>query len=188
MRSFFEPDASIEEPRRSRRSNAGTLPKRLADYVVGVARLSESEPASYKEAIKSAKQTDWIKAMDEEYESHMSIGTWSLVPLPAGRQAIGSRWVFKEKKDASGQTARFKARLVAQGCGQRFGVDYEEVFAPVAMQPTLRVLLTVAGHRKYQVRHIDVKNAYLNGILKEEIYMHQPPGYSVSGCIEVSTG
>lgn len=104
-------DESVEERelRRSQRSNAGVLPKRLEDYVVGVARLSESEPKSYKEAVNSSNKAEWVRAMEEEYESLLSRGTWSLVPLPAGRQAIGSKWVYKEKKDSHGQTVRFKA-------------------------------------------------------------------------------
>ena len=119
--------------------------------------------------------------MDTEYESLMAKGTWHLVPLPTGRRAIGSKWVFKQKKDSNGEVMRFKARLVAQGFEQRYGEDFDEVHAPVALQQTLRVLLTVAGHKKLIVRHVDVKNAYLHGKLEEDIFMRQPPGYSVAG-------
>lgn len=170
-----------DEVRRSQRPNAGTLPTKLNDYVVGVAQLEECDPKNYEEAVRSVNKSEWMRAMDSEYEALLSKDTWKLVPLPKGRHAIGSKWVFKQKKNSSGQTVRFKARLVAQGYAQRYGEDFDEVHAPVALQQTFRVLLTVAGHKGLQVRHVDVKNAYLNGVLQEEIFMRQPPGYSTVG-------
>lgn len=169
------------EPRRSQRSNLGVLPSRYEDFVVGVAQVAVTEPTSYAEAVNSPDKDKWIRAMNEEYQSLSSMNTWSLVPLPTGRQAIGSKWIYKRKRDSSGRVTRFKARLVAQGFAQRLGADFGEVFAPVAMQSTFRVLLTVAGHKQLQVRHIDVRNAYLYGRLEEEVFMRQPPGYAVPG-------
>lgn len=176
-----DPDGDQAEPGRPQRGNAGVLPARYQDFVVGVAKMDDPEPKNYREAVNSACSDKWIKAMNDEYKSLLSKGTWSLVELPKGRQAIGSKWVFKKKKDSSGQVVRHKARLVAQGFGQRYGSDFSEVFAPVSMPSTFRVLLALAGHKKLQVRHIDVKNAYLNGRLSEELYMRQPPGYAVPG-------
>lgn len=172
-----------EEPeqRRVQRQGAGTLPRRLNDYIVGVAKANEREPLSYQEAIQSGDKANWMRAMNDEYKSLMASRTWSLVQLPPGCKAIGSKWVLKQKKDTSGNVVRYKARLVAQGYAQKYGTDFGEVYAPVAMQTTLRVLLTVAGQRRLHVRHIDVKNAYLNGTLEEEIFMRQPPGYAVAG-------
>lgn len=166
---------------RPQRENAGVLPARLGDFVVGVAKADDREPKNHNDAVTIVNSEKWITAMNEEFESLLANKTWSLVPLPIGRQAIGSKWVFKKKKDSAGNVVRYKARLVAQGFAQRYGTDFNEVFAPVAMQSTFRVLLTVAGHRKLQVRHIDVKNAYLNGTLSEEIFMRQPPGYAEPG-------
>lgn len=98
--------------------------------------------------------------------------TWELCELPKDKKAIRCKWVFKVKNDL-----KFKARLVACGYSQKFGEDYDEVFAPVARQTTFRVLLSVASKEKWLVDHLDVKTAFLNGKLTEEIYMQQPPGY-----------
>lgn len=164
----------------TKRQTRGVLPKRLEDYVVDVA-LAVEEPQNYEEAIKGPEREMWKAAMLDEYNSLMENGTWTLVELPAGRTAIGSKWVFKRKEDSDGRVSRFKARLVAQGFRQRYGVDYDAVFAPVATQSTLRVLLTIAGHKQLAVHHIDVKNAYLNGELREEVYMQQPKGFETPG-------
>lgn len=119
--------------------------------------------------------------MKEELRSLEENDTWSLVTPPAGCEPIGSRWVFKKKEDAHGKVVRFKARLVAQGYSQKFGRDFDQVFAPVAMQSTFRVLLTIASQKKMDVYHVDVKTAYLYGTLEEEIFMRQPPGFVVPG-------
>ncbi|KXJ74150.1 hypothetical protein RP20_CCG014268 [Aedes albopictus] len=119
--------------------------------------------------------------MDDEYQAQIENNTWELVELPAGRKAIGSKWIFKSKEDEKGNIVRHKARLVAQGFNQKFGVDFDEVFAPVAKQVTLRTLLTVASRRGMLVKHMDVKTAYLHGKLDETIYMRQPEGYAMGG-------
>lgn len=119
--------------------------------------------------------------MKEELNSIEENNTWILCDLPHGRKAIGSKWVFKNKLNENGNVERRKARLVAQGFSQKFGVDYDEVFAPVARNTTLRLLLSVAGTRNYTVNHYDIKTAFLNGKLEEEIYMKQPPGFQNGG-------
>lgn len=119
--------------------------------------------------------------MKEEYSSLVENGTWSLVKLPNDRTPIGCKWVYRKKEDETGNVSRFKARLVAQGFRQRQGIDYDTVFAPVATHNTLRILLTIAGYKQMMVHHVDVKSAYLNGQLKEEIYMYQPKGFVVPG-------
>lgn len=179
--SSYEGEDPEPNPEPGRGSGVGELLRRMEDFEVGLVKVNHREPKSYQEAVSSVDKGKWMRAMDEEYKSLLSKNTWTLVPLPPGRQPIGSKWVFKQKKDSSGQVVRYKARLVAQGYAQRPGIDFTEVFAPVAMQQTFRVLLTVAGHRKLQVWHIDVKNAYLNGKMDEEQYMRQPPGYTVPG-------
>lgn len=165
----------------TKRSTRGVLPRHLKDYVVDCAVAIEQDPADYSEAITSSESDLWIKAMQEEYASLIKQGTWTLTELPSGRRPIGCKWVYKRKEDSTGNVTRFKARLVAQGYSQQYGVDYDAVFAPVAAQTTLRVLLTIAGEKKMTVRHWDVKNAYLHGHLKEDMYMQQPRGFVESG-------
>lgn len=136
---------------------------------------SDSDPKTYSEAIKSAKCEEWIAAMNEEIISLKETGTYELTDLPSNKNAIGCKWVFKTKPEKDG--IRYKARLVAQGFSQKFGQDYNEVFAPVARAPTIRLLLSLAGKRNLIVKQFDVKTAFLNGELEEEIYMCQPPGF-----------
>jgi hypothetical protein len=128
----------------------------------------EDEPATAEEA-KLVKE--WRDAMLEEMGSIEHNQTWSLVNLPAGQRAIGLKWVFKVKKDERGNVTKHKARLVAKGYVQRHGIDYEEVFAPVARMESVCVLLAVAAHRSWSVHHMDVKSAFLNCELVEEVYV-----------------
>ncbi|KXJ62466.1 hypothetical protein RP20_CCG008066 [Aedes albopictus] len=119
--------------------------------------------------------------MVDELKSHQQNGTWELVDPPEGRKVVGCRWVYKLKRNAAGEITKYKARLVAQGYSQKYGVDYDEVFAPVTSHTTLRVLLAVASKRRMTLKHFDVKTAYLYGDLDEEIFMRQPPGFAVKG-------
>lgn len=155
-------------------------PPGLAEREVteGLMVAIEDEPATAEEA-KQVKE--WREAMIEEMASIEHNKTWSLVELPAGQRAIGLKWVFKIKKDEHGNITKHKARLVAKGYVQRQGIDYEEVFAPVARIESVRVLLAVAAHRSWSVHHMDVKSAFLNGDLAEEVYVQQPPGFVAAG-------
>ena len=107
--------------------------------------------------------------------------TWSLVEPPKECNVIGCKWVFRVKYDGNGNVKCFKSRLVAQGFSQRHGVDYGEVFSPVAHLSSIRILLAFAAENKLQIHQMDVVSAFLNGELKEEIYMRQPPGYELKG-------
>jgi hypothetical protein len=89
------------------------------------------------------------------------------------------KWVFKVKRDPAGNIVKYKARLVAKGYAQRQGIDFDEVFAPVARMETVRLLLALAAHGKWQVHHVDIKSAFLNGVLAEKVYVQQPPGFSI---------
>ncbi|WVZ75290.1 LOW QUALITY PROTEIN: hypothetical protein U9M48_023361 [Paspalum notatum var. saurae] len=129
------------------------------------------EPAMAEEA-KRVKE--WRDTMLEEMASIEHNKTWSL-------RAIGLKWVFKLKRDEHGDISNYKARLVAKGYVQRHGIDYEEVFAPVARMESMRVLLAVAACRGWAVHHMDVKSAFLNGELAEEVYVAQPPGFIAVG-------
>jgi len=135
--------------------------------------VSVEEPRSIKEA---EADPNWVGAM-EEMKSIRDNQTWSLVELPKGHRAIGLKWVYKVKRDEKGNIAKYKARLVAKGYVQRPSVDFEEVFAPVARLESVRLVLAIAAHFGWGVHHMDIKSAFLNGELQEEVYVHQPPGF-----------
>jgi hypothetical protein len=107
--------------------------------------------------------------------------TWELAELPPGHRAIRLKWVFKVKRDENGNILRHKARLVAKGYVQHTGINYDEVFAPVARLESVRLLIALAAHRGWEVHHMDVKSAFLNGELQEEVYVSQPAGFVVVG-------
>jgi transposase InsO family protein len=136
------------------------------------------EPKTYKQAIQCTEKEKWILAMDEELKSIQDNNTWTLVDLPKYRNAIGCRWVFKVKQGDTIETSRYKARLVAQGFTQQYGEDFDEVFAPVTRSSTFRILLAIASAQNLTLKQYDVKTAFLNGSLQEEIYMKQPPGFN----------
>lgn len=171
-----EVNEEIIPVRRTTRINAGSMPEKFNDYVLSASE-NKFEPTSFKDAMKRSDKNEWQKAMNDELNSIAENKTWNLVDLPAGRTAIGAKWVFKKKFDNSGNVTRYKARLVAQGFNQKFGTDYDEVFAPVARSTTFRMLLSVAAKKKYIVKHYDIKTAFLYGKLEEEIFMKQPPGF-----------
>jgi hypothetical protein len=136
------------------------------------------EPATFEEA--QAREC-WRLAMIDEITSIEANGTWELVDPPPGQRPIGFKWVYKLKKDATGIIVRHKACLVAKGYAQRFGIDYDEVFTPVARLETIRLLLALAASEGWHVHHMDVKSAFLNGELREEVYVAQPLGFAVAG-------
>ncbi|KAK0579794.1 hypothetical protein LWI29_031544 [Acer saccharum] len=140
--------------------------------------LMTSDPVSFEEANQEEK---WRSAMDDEIRSIEKNKTWELTNLPKGRKAIGVKWVYKTKRNAKGEVQRYKARLVAKGYKQKEGVDYGEVFAPVARLETIRLLISLAAQKSWKIYQLDVKSAFLNGFLEEEIYVEQPPGYVKKG-------
>jgi hypothetical protein len=122
----------------------------------------------------------WYEAAAVEMQAHLDNGTWKLVKLPAGRKAIGSKWVLKIKRNADGSIERYKARLVAQGFSQRPGVDFTETFAPTTKWAALRSIFALAAFEDLEFESVDISNAYLNGELKDvEVYMKQPEGFEV---------
>lgn len=124
--------------------------------------VSSDEPLSFSDA---EHHPSWRKAMIEEMESIEDNATWTLTDLPAGRRAIGLKWVFKVKRDEHEAVAKYKARLVVKGYAQKQGIDYDEVFAPVAQHDTVRLLIALAAHEGWEVHHMDVKSVFLNGDL-----------------------
>jgi len=160
-------------------------PARLADYVAGD-ELSEEEammvrsddPLTYDEAVKDLK---WRDAMMKEMESIKKNGTWELTNLPEGWKAVGTKWIFKTKLNENGEIEKHKARLVAKGYSQKYGIDYTEVFAPVARLDTIRAILATAAQKDWEVFQMDVKSAFLQGNLEEEVFVQQPTGFEVKG-------
>jgi hypothetical protein len=122
--------------------------------------------------MKSALGDKWQEACQYEMEALAKNDTWELVDLPPGRKAVKSKWVFKRKLDL-----RFRARVVAKGFTQIFGLDYDETFSPVARFESLRLILALAALEDWEIHQMDVKSAFLNGLLDEEIYMEQPEGF-----------
>jgi len=118
----------------------------------------------------------WKAAMGEELEALHKNQTWKLVPCTPNLHVIGSKWVFKSKLKPDGSLDRLKARLVAKGYHQIDGVDYTETFSPVIKPGTIRLIITIALVHKWPIRQLDVENAFLHGVLSENIYMEQPPG------------
>jgi hypothetical protein len=119
--------------------------------------------------------------MTEESQAIEDNHTWVLTDLPPGRRDIGLKWVFKVKRDEKVSFVKHKARLVVKGYSQQQGVDYEEVFAPVARLEAVRLLLALVANQGWEVHHMDVKSAFLNGNLMEEVYVSQPLGFVMTG-------
>ncbi|CAL2254173.1 unnamed protein product [Prunus armeniaca] len=137
----------------------------------------ETEPATYKLASQSPV---WIKAMQEELDALHMQGTWILVPKPCHKNVVGSKWVYRIKRNSDGTVSRHKARLVAQGFSQEPGLDFSETFSPVVRHTTVRLILSIAAMNKWSLRQLDVKNVFLHGDLEEEVFMRQPPGFEDS--------
>ncbi|KAE8803358.1 putative polyprotein [Hordeum vulgare] len=140
--------------------------------------VAGEEPASFPE---DAAHQCWLRAMREELTAIDANDTWKLVEPPPGQRPIGLKWVYKLKKDPSGSIIKYKARMVAKGYVQHAGIDFEEVFAPVARFDSVRLLTALAAHHGWEVHHMDVKSAFLNGDLAEEVFVAQPPGFELAG-------
>ena len=140
----------------------------------GTCLLAEFEPRSVKDALDNES---WIEAMNEEIEQIERNKTWTLVPRPKDKNVIGTKWVFRNKLNEDGEVHRNKARLVCKGYSQEEGIDYGETFTPIARLEGVRTLLAYAAHRGFKVYQMDVKSAFLNGILDEEVYIEQPEGF-----------
>jgi transposase InsO family protein len=141
---------------------------------VSQASQASEEPTSVEQALKDK---NWSAAMDAEYRALVHNKTWRLVPRPKGKNIIGCKWVWKVKRKSDGSIDKYKGRLVAKGYKQRYGIDYEDTFSPVVKAATIRLVLSLAVSKNWSLRQLDVQNAFLHGILEEEVYMSQPPGY-----------
>nr|GFA08347.1 hypothetical protein [Tanacetum cinerariifolium] len=146
----------------------------LANSCLFSCLLSSIEPANVAEALRDA---DWVSAMQVELDQFARLKVWRLVPRPKGKSVIKTKWIFKNKKDESSLVIQNKARLVAVGYYQQEGIDYDETFASVHRIEAIRLFFAYAAHKDFTVYQIDVKTAFLNRILKEEVYVGQPLGF-----------
>lgn len=178
-------DPINDEVTARRTSRQRRLPTHLDDYEVQLNQGSvianfmmedtiKSEPTSYHEA---QGKPEWEKAMIDEITALMKNSTWDLVPKPNDVDIITCKWVYKLKKAADGSIARHKARLVARGFSQQYGLDYEDTFSPVAKMVTVRTIISLAANKGWPLLQFDVKNAFLYGELDRDIYMEQPLGF-----------
>lgn len=174
--SSMAEDTAANNPRPHTRLQSGVrMPNVYTDGCVRYGCFTYTgEPESLEEALK---HKDWKVAMDSEFDAPKQNKTWHLVPPEDGSNLIDCKWVYKVKRKVDGTIDRYKARLVAKGFKQCYGRDYEDTFSPVVKETTIRTVLSIAMSRGWSLRQLDVKNAFLHGILEEDVYMRQPPGY-----------
>ena len=165
-----------EDPQQERRERRP--PDRYGEWV-NIAQ--EEDPVTVKEALSSQYAAKWRKTTEFELKSLEKNQVYELFELPPRRKVIGSKWVFKRKHDADGNLERYKARLVAQGNNQKYGIDYDETFCTVVRFESVQTLLALAAKYKLQLHQFDVATTFLNGELKEEIYMKKPEEFEVKG-------
>jgi len=150
-------------------------------HVLTTVSNEQKEPVSVAEARASSDRLQWEKAMESEMKSLHLNGVWELAGPHLNRKIVGSKWVFKRKIDCNGSMERYMARLVAQGCIQKFGLDYEETFSPVVRFESVRCLLALGAQYKLHLHQMDVSTAFLHGKLSEEVHMRQPEGFMENG-------
>src|SRR6266498_4672036 len=180
--------------RKETRTGAGVPPQRYgfdhdASNYVSYASLSSaynaflaslqsvSIPRDWKEAKQDPK---WKEAMLEELTALEKHKTWNLVPSPLDKKVVGCKWVYTVKQNPDGKIERYKARLVAKGYSQTYGIDYDDTFTPMAKMSTVRTLISCATNYDWPLYQLDVKNAFLHGDLKEEVFMEVPPGFATA--------
>ena len=170
------------EEREKQRDNEGggsaTQVTPVTDESANAAVLGD--PLSYYDALSREDHDKWKEACNDELEMFKKMGVFEEVQKPPDRKIVGSKWIFKMKLGPDGQIERYRARLVAQGFSQVEGIDYNETFAPVTKFNSIRLLLALSARFDWEIHQMDVKSAFLNGDLDEEIYMRVPPGYNAN--------
>ena len=145
--------------------------KCIANFVSYSCYLLQVEPTKVEEAFQDES---WVEAMHDELLQFQRNDVWTLVPRLESEHIIGTKWIFDNKTDEEGNIICNKARLVTQGYSQMEEVDYDETFAPIARMESIRILLALACHLRFKLYQMDVKTAFLNGLLKEDVYVAQP--------------
>ncbi|KAG7565206.1 Integrase catalytic core [Arabidopsis suecica] len=158
----------------TRAKNNIQKPSKKLSLVTALRQKLAPEPTTYKQALRDEH---WRHAMSDEIDGQIANHTWDLVPRRPAHNVVGCRWVFKTKLLPTGDLDKYKARLVAKGFHQSYGVDYKETFSPVIKAVTIRMVLGHAVSESWPIRQLDVNQAFLQGTLKEEVYMEQPPGF-----------
>ncbi|KAI3496569.1 hypothetical protein L1887_38934 [Cichorium endivia] len=189
----LRPSNVVEEPRRSTRARKeknlgddffsylveGTQKKVKREIIFSI--NLDDDPKTFNEAMTSRDAPLWKEAINDEIDSIMGNGTWELADLPKGKRPIGSKWIFKRKYHPDGSISAYKARLVAKGYRKKEGIDYFDTYASVARISSIRILVAISALKVLYIHQMDVKTAFLNGYLKEEIYLEQPEGFVILG-------
>ncbi|RVW82116.1 Retrovirus-related Pol polyprotein from transposon RE1 [Vitis vinifera] len=173
---YIDSNSSLPEENIGEDRDGEVLIPSIDDSTLPIA-LRKGVPNTIQEALKIS---EWKKAVQDEIDALEKNGTWTITDLPVGKRPVGCKWIFTIKYKADGSVERFKARLVARGFTQSYGIDYQETFAPVAKLNTIRILLSLAVNQDWCLQQLDIKNAFLNGDLEEEVYMEIPPGFEES--------
>jgi hypothetical protein len=183
-----EPEPSLRRSQRTRRSaipddyEVYTTEDTKSDEIYMSEDIdAEGDPTTYEEAMRSENSSKWVSAMEDELESMRMNKVWDLEVIPQGAKTVGCKWVYKTRHDSKGNVERYKARLVAKGFTQREGIDYHETFSPVSTKDSFRIIMALVAHFDLELHQMDVKTAFLNGELVENVYMAQPKGFVVRG-------
>jgi hypothetical protein len=164
-------------------SKGVTTRSRLANFCEHYLFVSSIEPFRVEEALQDQ---DWVLAMQEELNNFKRNEVWSLVPCPK-QNVVGTKWVFRNKQDEHGVVTRNKPRLVAKDYAQVTGLDFEETFAPVSRLESIQIVLAYVAHHSFKLFQMDVKSAFLNVPIKEEVYVEQPLALRMIGILTMST-
>ena len=152
----------------------GVVTRNMSNFCMTIAFVSQIEPKNVEEALQDDQ---WCIVMQEELNQFERNEVWELIPRDDSHQVIGTKWVFKNKLDEGGNITKNKARLVAKGYIQEEGIDYDEAYAPLARLEVIHLLLAYASLMKFKLYQMDVKSDFLNGFVKENVYVEQPPGF-----------
>ena len=186
-----EENAQVNEqvrPQEEIVSRRSTREKRSAisnDYIVYALEHEsdlniDNDQVSFDQAMSGENSDKWLMAMKEELKSMDDNNVWEMTELPKDSKRVGCKWVFKTKRDFKGNVERYKARLVAKGYTPKDGNDYKETFSPVSRKDSLRIVMALVAHFDLELHQMDVKTAFLNGDLEEEVYMDQPQGFETT--------
>ena len=184
-----EPDVEVEiATLQTRPRRVTSVPKRFGDFVMysdldtdndafcGFS-LGDGSPRTLSDALRTPEAEDWKEAAQAEFDALTRNETWVLTSLPKGRKSVGGKWVFRVKRNSDGSVDKYKARYVAKGFTQIEGLDYHDTFAPTSKPETIRLLLALAAQKDATLWLMDVKAAFLQATVDEEIYVDQPPGF-----------
>jgi hypothetical protein len=151
-------------------------PKPFFSYMALMCDLLEKEPTSFEEAIQ---KKEWVDSMIEEYQSIINNDVWEIIPKLKSKDVVSSKWIFKIKHAVDGSIENYKARFVACGFSQKEGIDNEETFAPASRYTSNRTIIALAAKMKWKLHQMEVKTTFLNGVIREEVYIEQPQGFEV---------